>query len=173
MSAVALGVGLGSLAHRGWHPRSHRCWCATAPAKLHKKALHQVAASQSQAPLVAATADAPCGFMQHFLCKIAYAGPGLSAVGAPRSVPALRAADCRPCWCAGVVAYVRRCARVFWSVACGQVSCVCPAHPLGLACFAASARGLPVRPQGAPCSTALGTRVKGRVPAGAARLLLV
>jgi len=41
---------------------------------------------------------------------------------------------------------------VFWSVACGHVSCVCPAHPLGLATLrvALALRGLPVRPQGAP-----------------------
>ena len=32
-----------------------------------------------------------------------------------------------------------------------------PAHPMCLACFAASARGLPVRPQGAPCSARANT----------------
>lgn len=48
-------------------------------------------------------------------------------------------------------ALVRRCARCCRSVAFGQLSCVCPAHPCGPAAARLWAlRGLPVRPQGAP-----------------------
>ncbi len=49
-----------------------------------------------KAPLVSSTASRPCGFTQQTLCKVAYAGPGLSGAGVPRSVPALHAATCRP-----------------------------------------------------------------------------
>lgn len=46
-SAVALGVATARCA--SWlASQFHRRWCAAAPAKLHKKALHKVAASQSQ-----------------------------------------------------------------------------------------------------------------------------
>ncbi|PIQ52894.1 MAG: hypothetical protein COW02_09005 [Comamonadaceae bacterium CG12_big_fil_rev_8_21_14_0_65_59_15] len=59
-SAVALGVGHGSL-RIVLASQFERRWCATATAKLHNAPLHSVAASQSQAPFVAATAGAPCG----------------------------------------------------------------------------------------------------------------
>ena len=79
---------------------------------------------------------------------MAYAGYGRTAVGAARSLfSALRAASWHPCGCCGAVALVRRFAQGFWSVACGQSCCVCPARPVGLA----AARhwpcaGLPIRP---------------------------
>jgi hypothetical protein len=155
-SAVALGAATSRCA--SWLTcLFHRQWCTTAPAKLHKKALHEAVASQSQAPLMPSTAGAPCGFMQHFLCKIAYAGPGVSVAGALRSVPALRAANCRP----GAVL-----ALWLWSVASqvflvsGLRPCILclPRPPWGLATLrvALALRGLPVRPRGDSLRTALG-----------------
>ena len=136
MSAVALGVGLGSLAHRGWHPSS----TAVGVPQLRQSYIKRHCTKWPpvsrrllwwQPPLAR-----PAGSCSTFYAKLPVADPGLSAVGAPRSVPALRAAACRPCRRAGAVAYVRRCARVCWSVASGQVSCVCPAHPVASPRFA-------------------------------------
>ena len=84
--------------------------------------------------LVPHTAARPIGFPKQALCKVAYAGVGRTAVGAPRSrVHALRAAVCTPLWCACTWALVRRCALCAWSVACGQSCGVCPRPPVGLA----------------------------------------
>ena len=51
--------------------------------------------------LVPHTAARPNGFPKQALCKVAYAGVGRTAVGAPRSrVHALRSAVCAPLWLA-------------------------------------------------------------------------
>ena len=75
--------------------------------------------------LVPHTAARPHGFPKQALCKVAYAGVGRTAVGAPRSrVHALRAAVCTPLWCASTVALVRRSALRFdqWPAASHVVS---------------------------------------------------
>ena len=48
--------------------------------------------------LVSPTASRPHGFPKQVLCKVAFAGGGRPAVGASRSVPALRAAVRPPLW---------------------------------------------------------------------------
>ena len=68
----------------------------------------EVAASQSQAPFVAATASRPSGFTKPTLCKV----PPLGTVAQPSALPgrirALRAASWLPFCCSGAVALVRR-----------------------------------------------------------------
>ena len=97
MSAVALSVCHASLTHRGWHPCStvvdvpqlrqnyitpHFRKCrAVIPLKLH---------------FVPCTAARPHGFPKKALCKIAFAGPGLSATCTPQPLRVLRAVVCRP-----------------------------------------------------------------------------
>ena len=104
--------------------------------------------------LVPHTAARPNGFPKQALCKVAYAGVGRTAVGAPRSrVHALRAAVCTPLWCACTWALVRRCALCAWSVACGQSCGVCPRPPVGLAAARlGSALNCPSAPQGGSLS---------------------
>jgi hypothetical protein len=148
-SAVALGVGLGSLAHRGWHPSS----TAVGDPQLRQSYITphciKCMASQSQAPFVSPHRFAPFGFTQQPLCKIAYAEAVVSRRRSPvASRPTRRRLS--PLWCAGTVALVRRCAHDS-----GQrlrrASGVCPRPPLGLACFAASpARSARPPPEGAP-----------------------
>lgn len=103
--------------------------------------------------LVPSTAVRPLGFIKPILCKVPALGAGASAVGAPpvASAPYAPPPGCPGGW-RGVVASVRRCAQWPWCVACGQLSCVCPAHPWASPRFAGlgPALGLPVRPQGAP-----------------------
>ena len=65
------------------------------------------------APLVSSTAVAPCGFTQQALCKVAYAGAGLSAVGATRSLARPTRRRLSPWGCAGTWSLVRRFAQVF------------------------------------------------------------
>ena len=115
-----------------------------------------------KAPLVSSTASRPCGFTQQTLCKVAYAGPGLSGVGVPRSVPALHAVTCCPrvvlslcVWSvASQVVFIQRLRRI---------CCVSP--PLCPARAFASLQGepalLPVRfpsPQGGGATPSGGTR---------------
>ena len=78
--------------------------------------------------------------------------PGLFQPYAPPTVALVL------CWHSGFGQLLRKC---FWSVAYGQVSCVCPAHPLGLATLRGHwpCAGLPVRPQGAPSEP---RRVRGQ-----------
>ena len=73
-SAVALGVGLGSLAHRGWHPSSERVSVRTLRQSYITPHCIKCMASQSQAPFVSPHRFAPFGFTQQALCKIAFAG---------------------------------------------------------------------------------------------------
>ena len=73
-SAVALGVGLGSLAHRGWHPSSERVSIRTLRQSYITPHCIKCMASQSQAPFVSPHRFAPFGFTQQALCKIAFAG---------------------------------------------------------------------------------------------------
>ena len=107
--------------------------------------------------LVPPTAGAPCrvhktGLMQSGLRW----GRACQPSALPRSPVRPPRHRLAPCGGRGTRALVRRCARCCRSVACGQLSCVCPAHPCGPAAARLWAlRGLPVRPQGAPCSTAL------------------
>ena len=149
-SAVALGVGLGSLAHRGWVPSS------TAVSDLQLRQIY-ITPHFAKCPPVSRSSSfcgshlfAPCGFTKKALCKIAYAEAGASAACTPQPLRVLRAVACSPYWCADTWASVRRCA-----LGCGQrlrrASGVCPRPPLGLACFAASpARSARPPPKGAP-----------------------
>ncbi len=124
-------------------------------ALLHKAALHEVPGQPVASSFVARYRFAPCGFTQQALCKVAYAGAGLSAAGATRSLARPTHRRLSPWWCAGTWSLVRRFARVFWLVACGHTSCVCPAHPgASHASRALARRGLPVRPQGGALSPA-------------------
>jgi hypothetical protein len=149
MSAVALGVGVGSLTHRGWHPSS----IAAVDPQLRQNYITphctKCRSSRSQAPFVSPHRFAPFGFTQQALCKIAFAGAVASRQRSPvASRPTRRRLS--PSWCAGVAAYVRRFAHCL-----GQrlrrAPCVGPRPPLGLACFAASpARSARPPPVGAP-----------------------
>jgi len=98
--------------------------------------------------LVSPTALRPPGFTKQALCKVACARGGRTAIGASRSVPALRTAV----WCP--VGWL-------WHLGIGQAlraGLLAPAHPCGLA----AARhwpcaGLPVRPpRGLPQPSARG-----------------
>ena len=149
MSAVALDVCHGSLAHRGWHFSSTIVGVPQLRQSYITPHCTKCMSSHSQAPFVAQHRFAPFGFTQQALCKIAFAG----AVASRRRSPvASRPTRHRlsPLWCAGVVAYVRRYAHCF-SHRLRRASCVCPRPPLGLACFAASpARSARPPPKGAP-----------------------
>jgi len=146
MSAVALGVGLGSLAHRGWHPSS----TVVSDPQLrqsyitpHFRKCRAVVALKLH--LVPGTAARPNGFPKQALCKIAYAGPGLSAACTPQPLHVLRAVACRPC---GVLApgYQSGALRIVL-VSGFAVYLVCaPAHPWSLLASQQRPRGLPVRP---------------------------
>ena len=84
--------------------------------------------------LVPHTAARPNGFPKQALCKVAYAGVGRTAVGAPRSrVHALRSAVCAPLWVCLHRGISQALHASFCSVACGQSCCVCPRPPVGLA----------------------------------------
>lgn len=163
MSAVALGDGLASLTHRDWHPSSTVVGVRTLRQNYITPHCIKCRPSHSQAPFVSPHRFAPFGFTQQALCKIAFAG----AVASRRRFPvALRPTRCRlsPLWCAGVAAYVRRCAHCF-----GQrlrrTSCVCPRPPLGLACFAASpARSARPPPKGAPSEPRRGAPPGANMP---------
>jgi len=100
------------------------------PSGLHRVLLPSVPASQSQAPLVAATASRPSGEGNRLYAKL----PTLERSHSRRRFPVASAPyappSARPCGCRGTVASVRRCALCGWSVACGQSLCVCPAHPV-------------------------------------------
>lgn len=97
MSAVALGVGLGSLAHRAGNPVRP----SVRDLQLRQNYITPHCATwppvSRGAPFVAATAGAPYGVTQQALCKIAYADPGLSAACTPQPLRVLRAVACRPC----------------------------------------------------------------------------
>jgi hypothetical protein len=149
MSAVALGIGLDSLTHRGWHPSS----TAVGDPQLRQSYITphctKCRSSRSQAPFVSPHRFAPFGFTQQALCKIAYAGAFASRRRSPVAARPTRR-RLSPWWCAGVVAYVRRFAHCF-SQRLRRVSCMCPRPPLRLACFAASpARSAHPPPKGAP-----------------------
>jgi len=95
MSAVAPGVGLGSLAHRGWHPSS----TAVGDPQLRQNYITphclQCPPVNRGALFVAATASRPAGEGNRRYAKL----PSLErspVVGAPRSLRALHAAACRP-----------------------------------------------------------------------------
>lgn len=107
--------------------------------------------------LVSPTASRPSGFPKQALCKVAYAGTGASAVGAPRSL----ARPTRRRLCALVIAvapgYWLGAARGVvgqWPAA-SHVVCA-PAHPQGLARFAGvgPARSARPPPKGAPSARA-------------------
>ena len=135
-SAVALGVGLGSLTHRGWHPSSERTSVRTLRQSYitpHCPQCPAVAALKLRLLLV--TAARPSGEGNRRYAK----WPSLESVAQPSALPgrlhALRAAVCAPLWLSWHRGLVRRCAPCAWSVACGQLCGVCPRPPL---CFAAT-----------------------------------
>jgi len=128
---------------------------ATAHASLKHNCLFcKMAVSQSQAPFV--TATKPFGFTKKHLCLVPSLAAGASAACTPQPLRVLRAVACRPC---GLLA------SGYWSGAARMVLvsgfavhhvCAPPTHgPRLLRGFGAR---LPVRPQGAPCSAALGSR---------------
>ena len=99
---------------------------------LHNAAFCEVCASRcAKAPLGAAHRFAPSrvhktGVMQSGLrWSRSHSRRRFPVVGTPYAPP-----SARPCGCRGVVASDRRCALCGRSVACGQSSCVCPAHPV-------------------------------------------
>ena len=94
------------------------------------------------------TAARPDGFTKQALCKVAFAGYGRTAVGAP---PVAGTRPTRRRLHALVVCLHRGISQAlrasFWSVACGQSCCVCPRPPVGLAAARHWPRTeLPVRP---------------------------
>ena len=100
-------------------------------ALLHNAALPSVPASRcAKAPLGAGHRFAPyrvkaTGVMQSGLrWSRSHSRRRFPVVGTPYAPRAVR-----PCGCRGTWGLVRRCAQCFWSVACGQSCCVCPAHP--------------------------------------------
>jgi len=151
--------------------------CGARPLRPHASLLHKAAFCEvlgsrcAKAPLGAVHRwRALAGSQNRPYAKWPALGAGVSAVGATPVAARPPRQHLAPCGGRGTWALVRRCARCCLSVAFGQSSCVCPAHPCGPAAARLWAlRGLPVRPQGAPCSTALGQGVKKQV-AGAPRL---
>lgn len=99
--------------------------------------------------LVLHTASRPHGFPKQALCKVAFAGVGRTAVGASRSLRALRTVVCTPLWCASTVALIRRCALRFGQWPRPVMWCL-PRPPWASPLRGIGLRGLPVRPQGAP-----------------------
>ena len=155
MSAVALGVGLGSLAHRADIPVrpplvfSRYGHPLRGPSGLHKAAFWKVLASRcAKAPLGVAHRFAPSrvskiGLMQSGLrWGWSHSRRRFPVVGTPYAPP-----TARPCACCGTWALVRRCAQCFgqWPAA-SHLVCA-PAHPGLRRCAASALRaGLPVRP---------------------------
>jgi hypothetical protein len=137
MSAVALGVGLGSLAPRGWHPSSSvvgdpqlrqsyiRPHCPQCPPVSRKLLLWR--------PPLRALRVKATGVMQNCL-----RWSGLVSRRRSTVCPSPTRRRLSPLWCAGTRASVRRCARV--ALVSGLRPCILcvPRPPLGLACFAAS-----------------------------------
>lgn len=136
MSALALGVGLGSLTHRGWHPSStvvgtpqlrqsyitpHFAKCPPAGRKL----------PWWQPPL-----SRPTGLQKRRYAKL----PTLVRACQPPALPSRFASYVQSpvalvvCWRCGICQALRA---WFWLAASPCILCV-PRPPLGLACFAAS-----------------------------------
>ncbi len=122
--------------------------------------------------LVAVTASRPSGEGNRRYAK----WPSLGTVAQPSALPgrvrALRAANWLPCGCCGTVALVRRFAQGVWSVACGQSSCMCPAHPCGPRRYAAFGPALGARPppRGSLIPAPNTSGCSKKITAGASRL---
>ena len=95
-SAVALGVGLASLTHRGWHPSSTFVGDPQLRQSYITPHCIKCRSSHSQAHFVSPHRFAPFGFTQQALCKIAFAGAGASADCTFQPLRVLRAVVCRP-----------------------------------------------------------------------------
>jgi hypothetical protein len=138
--------------------------CGTRPLRppallLHNAAFCEVCTSRfAKAPLGVAHRFAPSrvhktGVMQSGLrWSRSHSRRRFPVASAPYAPP-----SARPCGYRGTWALVRRCALCAWSVACGQLSCVCPAHPV-----ASPLRGFgpalvcPSAPKGLPQPSARG-----------------
>jgi hypothetical protein len=137
MSAVALGVGHGSLTHRGWHPSSTAVGDSHATAKLHNAALHKVQVqSFASSFCVPAPLTRPSGLRSRRYAKL----PTLErspVVGASRSLHALRAVVCRP---GGVLALWHMSGALRMVLVSGFAVYIvfAPAHPWGLLASQAS-----------------------------------
>lgn len=150
-SAVALGIGLGSLAHRGWHPSSERVSVRTLRQSYITPHCIKCMASQSQAPFVSPHRFAPFGFTQQALCKIAFAGAVASRRRSPvASRPTRRRLS--PWWRAGVVAYVRRFAHCSGQRPTAKHLVFAPAHPWALPASRHRRAVSPSAPQGGSLS---------------------
>jgi len=153
--------------HHAQAPRGYRLACAAVVALArcgtHCVALRvyigmlfcEVAASRcANAPLGVAHRFAPSRVYKTHPMQSTFAGADAQPSALPGRVRALRAASWLSCGCCGTVALVRRFAQCFWSVACGQSYCVCPARPV-----ASPLRGIgpalvcPSAPKGLPQSS--------------------
>ena len=83
MSAGALDVGIGSLAHRGLHHSSVRVSVRTLRQNYITPHCIKCRFSRSQAPFVSLHRFAPFGFTQQALCKVAFAGAVASRLHFP------------------------------------------------------------------------------------------
>ena len=120
-----------------WHPSSTACGVLQLRQNYITPHCIKCMASRSQAPFVSLHRFAPFGFTQQALCKIAYAGPGLSAACTPRSLRALRAVACRPCGVRALWHQSGAARRVLVSGFAVYLVCA-PAHPWGLLASQAS-----------------------------------
>jgi hypothetical protein len=148
-----------------WHPNSTACGVLQRRQNYITPHCIKCRSSRSQAPFVSPHRFAPFGFTQQALCKIAYAGPGLSAACTPQPLRVLRAVACRPC---GVLAlwHISGAARRVLVSGFAVYLVFAPAHPWGLLASQHRPRGLPVRPpRGLPQNRAKSRRLRRR-PAG-------
>ena len=171
VSALVRRYGLGSLAHRAgsavacgsaWH---RVCVAVVALARYGHPLRFYITPHCPQCPPVAAlklrlvpvTASRPSGEGNRRYAK----WPSLESVAQPSALPgrwhALRAAVCAPLWLLWRCGISQALRALFWPVACGQLSCVCPAHPV-----ASPLRGFgpalvcPSAPKGLPQPSAWG-----------------
>lgn len=138
------------------------------PAGLHRVLFYKVVASRcARATLGVVHRCAPSRVYKTHPMQSTCAGCGrVSRWRSPVASAPYAPPPGRPGGWRGAMALVRRCALWSWCVACGQLYCVCPAHPWASPRFAGlgPALGLPVRPQGAPSAQRLAYAAYRRRP---------
>lgn len=112
-------------------PHFRKCG-AVVPLKLH---------------LVPRTATRPSGFQNRPYAKCPSLESGRTAIGASRSLRALRTVVCTSLWGAWPCFHSGAARCVFYSVAYGRTSCVCPAHPRRRRCAALARAVCPSAPR--------------------------